>query len=305
MSISPARRLRLAAVVFIVAWFLLPELRRWIPPWLPFLALLALEANFLVAGLRERGAAPAPRGRRPPETDIDELGGEEWLVPTLVEVGTHQVWIPAELEADPPRPRPRPRPLLGPLEGLAVLAAVAVVLFVLVPGGGWNSLDESDQQRTEALLSAEAGRIAGHTARVRCDAEGKAVGIVQHADGLAEVGGTNAFLTPSICYRLHRLAADGDEGSFSQTARAIAVLAHEAWHLRGERNEGVVNCYAFQSGVELGQRLGLSEGTAARMMRQQLAENAITASSAPAYLVPPECRNGGELDLNPSTGRFP
>ncbi len=71
------------------------------------------------------------------------------------------------------------------------------------------------------------------------------------------------------------------------------------------RNEGVVNCYAFQSGVELGQRLGLSEGTAARMMRQQLAENAITASSAPAYLVPSECRNGGELDLNPSTGRFP
>jgi hypothetical protein len=71
------------------------------------------------------------------------------------------------------------------------------------------------------------------------------------------------------------------------------------------RDEGVVNCYAFQSGVTLGQRLGLSEGTAARMMRQQLAENAITAGSAPAYLVPPECRNDGPLDLNPTNRRFP
>ena len=83
------------------------------------------------------------------------------------------------------------------------------------------------------------------------------------------------------------------------------MLAHEAWHLRGEDDEGVTNCYAFQSGVALGERLGLSPGTAARMMRQQLAENPIQAKSAPAYLVPPECRNGGELDLAPGTGRFP
>jgi len=40
-------------------------------------------------------------------------------------------------------------------------------------------------------------------------------------------------------------------------------------------------------------------------MRQQLAENPLQAKSAPAYLVPPECRNGGELDLSPGTGRFP
>ena len=187
-----------------------------------------------------------------------------------------------------------------------MLAVLAVVLFVLVPGGGWNSLDEAEQERTEALLSAEAGRIAGHEARVHCDAEGEAVGIVQHADGVAEVGGTerrsDAGRSATGCYRL---AVDGDEGSFSQTARAIAVLAHEAWHLRGVRNEGVVNCYAFQSGVALGERLGLSEGTAARMMRQQLAENAITAASAPAYLVPSECRNDGELDLAPGSERFP
>ena len=176
---------------------------------------------------------------------------------------------------------------------------------MLVPDGGWDGLDQEDRAKTEALLAAEAGRIAGHEARVHCDARGETVGIVQHADGVAEVGGRNAYLTPQICYRLYQLAFKGDEGPFSQTARAIAVLAHEAWHLHGETNEGVTNCYAFQSGVTLGRRLGLSEGTAARMMRQQLADNATYGRSAPEYLVPQECRDGGRLDLVPGSSRFP
>ena len=203
-----------------------------------------------------------------------------------------------------PRPPARDR-LMARLEGIAVVAVLAFLLFVALPDGGWSGLDESDRDKTEALLSTEAARIAGHTARVRCDAGGDAVGVVQHADGLAEVGGTNAYLTPDICHRLYRLAFKDDDGAFSQTARAIAVLAHEAWHLHGESNEGVTNCYAFQSGVALGQRLGLSEGTAERMMRQQLADNATYAQSARAYLVPSECRNGGELDLAPRSDRFP
>ena len=306
-----ARRLRIAAVAAIVIWFFVPALQRSIPLWLPFLAFAALELNFLVAGLRERGTPRAPRGRSPQEADIADLGGEEWLEPVIVEVDGKDVWLPAQIEPDegeteepwePPAPRGR---LLPRLEGLAVLVVLGVVLFVLVPDRDWRGLDQADRGRTEALLSSEAGRIAGHAARVRCDAEGEAVGIVQHADGLAEVGGTNAFLTPELCYRLYRLAFENDEGAFSQTARAIAVLAHEAWHLRGETDEGVVNCYAFQSGVELGQRLGLSERTAARMMRQQLADNATTAGSAPEYLVPRECRDGGRFDRAPGNSRFP
>ena len=85
---------------------------------------------------------------------------------------------------------------------------------------------------------------------------------------------------------------------------AIAVSCFQP-DPKSESNEGVTNCYAFQSGVSLGERLGLSEGTAARMMRQQLADNAIYAQSARAYLVPAECRNGGELDLARAGNRFP
>ena len=127
-----------------------------------------------------------------------------------------------------------------------------------------------------------------------CEADANAMASLEDVGGRVEVE-----------YQLYRLAFKGDEGAFSQTARAIAVLAHEAWHLRGEDDEGVTNCYAFQSGVGLGERLGLSAGTAARMMRQQLAENPIQAKSAPAYLVPPECRNGRQLDLEPGVDHFP
>jgi hypothetical protein len=330
-SITLPRRLRIAAVVLIVAWFFLPGLQAWIPLWIPFFVYAALELNFLIMGLREPHV-PTTRGRIPQTKDIDELGGEGWLAPMLVRIEGQDVWIPAGGKSDeeveelieesrerllqgesahslwpqpPVAPIPRSQRLLARLEGVAVVAALAFVLFVLVPDRGWDGLDKADQAKTEALLSSEAVRIAGHAADVHCDARGDAVGVVQHADGIAEVGGRNAYLTPDICYRLYRLKYKGDEGAFSQTARAIAVLAHEAWHLHGETDEGITNCYGFQSGVELGRRLGLSEGTAARMMRQQLADNAIYAASAPEYLVPRECRNGGSLDLAPDNDRFP
>ena len=283
-SITLPRRLRIAAVVLIVAWFFLPGLQAWIPLWIPFVVYAALELNFLIVGVREPHV-PTTRGRIPETTDIEQFGGEGWLAPRLVRIEGQDVWIPAggksEEEVEelieesrerllqgepahslfpqpPPAEVPRRQRLLARLEGVAVLGALAFVLFVLVPDRGWNGLDKADQEKTGALLSSEAGRIAGHTAVVHCDARGEAVGVVQHADGIAEVGGINAYLTPDICYRLYRLKYKGDEGAFSQTARAIAVLAHEAWHLHGETDEGVTNCYAFQSGVALGRRLGLS-----------------------------------------------
>jgi hypothetical protein len=40
-------------------------------------------------------------------------------------------------------------------------------------------------------------------------------------------------------------------------------------------------------------------------MRQQLAENAGRSGTTAEYLVPPECRDGGSLDLNPNSTRFP
>ncbi len=118
------------------------------------------------------------------------------------------------------------------------------------------------------------------------------------------MGGDVAYLTPERCYDLYRLAFKGEVVS-SQTARAVAVLAHEAWHLRGIANEGETECYALQSGVVLGRRLGLSEERASQMMRQQLAENALRSGAGVEYVVPPECRDGGRLDLGLTSSGFP
>jgi hypothetical protein len=316
---SAAPLVRLGLGVFVVAWlFDVIGLRSMVPIWLPFLLALGLELNFFVGARRARARRP---NRLPQEVDV-EAGFDELL---LVRRGGEELWIPyagetdeeleeliaaarerAEEDADAP---PRAAPIQGPslrslLAGLAVIVALAAVVFVVDSRSGWNGVDPDDREQAEARFSAESSRIAGHPVTIRCDTSGRRVGAVQHSDGIAEVGGRNAYLTPERCFDLYRLAFE-DKVSSSQTARAVAVLAHESWHLRGVRNEAVTECYALQSGVELGQRLGLSEGTARRLMRQQLAENALRTGSSAEYRVSAECRDGGELDLHPSTSAFP
>ena len=83
------------------------------------------------------------------------------------------------------------------------------------------------------------------------------------------------------------------------------MLAHEAWHLRGVSDESTTECYALQSGVGLGRRLGLDEGTARQLMAQQLTENALRGAGSLEYRLTPECRDGGRLDLDPEGSSFP
>jgi hypothetical protein len=188
---------------------------------------------------------------------------------------------------------------------LAVVAFVAAVAWGIDVRRGWSALDAGTRTRVERVLSHQAQAIAGHPVTVRCDSKGKHVGVVQESDGLAEVGGTNAWLTPAICFRLYQLVDHKETHSFNPTGRAIAVLAHEAWHLQGVADEGVANCYAFQSGVEIGVRLGLSSSRARALMREQLATNGFDSSGDPRYLVPAGCRDGGRLDLHRSSKQFP
>ena len=270
---------RLALVAFVLAWILGPrELRSAVPIWVPFLIALGLEVNFFLGGLRREPAEPPDRGPQP--IDLERYGDEPWL------------------------PERRRGPVLGFLAGLGLIGALAVVLWAVETRTGWEAIDQEARVTAARLFSAEASRIARKPVSIRCDETGDFVGAVQHADGVASIGGDVAYLTPERCLDLYRLAFEGDVRG-SRTARAIAVLAHEAWHLRGERNEGTTECYALQSGVELGRRLGLSEETARGLMRQQLAENTLRRGSSPEYLVPPDCRAGDRLDLTPDDDSFP
>ncbi len=301
------RRLRIGVLALVIVYFFLPyDVQAVVPVWLLFLAALGLEVEFFVGGYRQRrsGVTPAKPDRGPQPRDLADLGAGGW----------RQEHDLPELPLFPPAwYSPRPVEIAEPArpswryvaEAAAGLALVAAILFYASRPHGWDAVSAQGKARTESALSREATMIAGHPAQVGCDESGRYVGFVQDADGVAEVGGGQAYLTPAICNTLYQLAFKHRVRSFSGTARAIAVLAHEAWHLRGVRNEGLANCYGFQSGVVIGTHLGLSESKARAMMREQLATNPADAGNNAQYRVPSGCHDGGSDDLRPDESGFP
>ena len=276
-----------------IGYFFLPYgVQVWIPVWLPFLAAVALEAQFFFGGYRARPAPASARDRGPQPQDLAEWG---WEPEFEDEEFTAYYDTPSE------EPRRYARHVA---EALVALAVVAGVLFLAVRPRGWNAVSAANQTRAEAVFSQAATRIAGHPAGVVCDTSGAHVGVVQDADGAAIVGGRTAYLVPRLCDALYQLRFKHRVRD-SLTGRAIAVLAHEAWHLNGVSNEGLANCFGFQSGVRVGVELGLSESRARMLMRQQLATNESDSGANTQYLVPPGCRDGGEYDLNPGSSSFP
>ena len=274
------RRLRLVVLALVVGYFFLPyEVQAVIPVWLLFAAALGLEVEFFVGGWwkARQGVERGPVDRGPQPRDLAELGPQydEYEPLTL---------FPSDWYSAPPATKRLVWRYVA--EAAAGLAIVAVVLYLAVRPSGWDAVSSANQAKAEAVFSREASRIAGHPTQITCDESGQQVGYVQDADGVAEVGGRQAYLTPAICDTLYQLAFKDRVRSFSRTARAIAVLGHEAQHLKGVRNEGLASCYGFQSGVAIGVNLGLSESRAREMMREQL----LSPPPSPAYRVPSDCR---------------
>jgi hypothetical protein len=281
--------LRVALVGFVLAWILGPsELRDNVPILLVFLVALGLELNFLVSALRGTPSRVPDRG--PQEVDRDRYG-----FPAI---------DPEDSEDDLYEPAERSGPFRRFAVGLALIGALVAAILVVDRNTGWDSVAGDERVEAVSRFSDEAARVAEKPVSIRCDEARDYVGAVQHADGVAIVGGDLAILTPEICLDLYRLAFDGEVRG-SRTGRAIAVLAHESWHLRGVGDEATTECYALQSGVELGRRLGLDEGRARQLMRQQLTENALRGAESIEYRLTSDCRDGGRLDLHPDDSSFP
>jgi hypothetical protein len=303
---------RVALVVFVLVWILGPsELRSLVPLLIVFLVALGLEINFLVGAVRSSSARSPDR--RPQDVDRDRFGFErEPDEIVVVGEGDSQVWLAVseeededEVEDEPWEPEPSARsPVRRFLVGLGLIVVLLGAIWFVESRTGWDSIDRETRIEATDRFAEEASLIAGKPVTIFCDESGDFVGAVQHTDGVAIVGGDHAYLTPERCHDLYRLAFE-DEVTGSRTGRAIAVLAHEAWHLRGESDEGRTECFALQSGVELGRRLGLSEERARQLMRQQLTENALRGAGSFEYRVPPECRDGGALDLDSASSTFP
>ncbi len=288
---------RIVALVFVVLWLFSTRLQSAVPFWLPFAILLATEVEFVVRGIRERrsGAPAEPVSRRLPGAADADLG---W-VESVDEAGE-----PILVPAAPREPRRRTS------GRLLLMLVVGVVLFAVAyrvdRNAGWSAVAGADRKRAEQRFTTEASRIAGRKVRVYCDDAYAFTGVGSDAAGVAFIPRALAFLEPTICRSLYRIAFEGAIGPRSEAAFAVTVLAHEATHLRGVRNEAETECYALQEGVELGRRLGLDASTARDLMVAQRARDLSDASVARLdYRLPAECRNGGSLDLRPNDPRFP
>jgi hypothetical protein len=341
MRLRPVWIWRLVLLGFALVYLASVRLQAAVPPLLPFLCAAAVEAQFFLTGLRSGGRRAPVRDSGPQPRDIDELGwasrtvtveqGEAELVLRPGEMEREEIadWLeqhreelaalgpghhelapietresPLSLSVPAPNRRPRRRTQVRVVQALAVPALLAGLFLLDTRAAHWQSLPASARHATIALLNDQATRIAGHRAQVICDVRGRHVGYVQDADGLAQVGGDKLWLTPQICYRLYRVEHTGRAGG-SSTGQAIAVLAHEAWHLHGESSEGVANCFAYQSGVRVGEALGLSAATARRLMHEQFADNPADFAATPQYIVPSGCHSGGSLDLHLDGRHFP
>jgi hypothetical protein len=298
---------RVALVAFVLAWILGPStLREAVPIVVVFLIALGLEVQFLVGALRNAPVEAPDRGPQP--IDRDRYGFEDAEDAEDAENAADAAVAKGARGEDEDEFAPAPSSLATAVRrfalGVAVIGILVGAVWLVESRTGWSSVSGDDRATAVARFSDEASRIAGKEVSVRCDEARDYVGAVQHADGVATLGGELAIVTPEICHDLYRLAFDDDVVG-SRTGRAIAVLAHEAWHLRGVADEGTTECYALQSGVELGRRLGLDDGTARQLMRQQLTENALRGAGSIEYRLTSECRDGGRLDLDAERGSFP
>ena len=189
--------------------------------------------------------------------------------------------------------------------------------------GAWDA----SARRLEWRLSSAARSIAGD-GLVRCSSpaewESEVKSDNRDSTGYVEqgyvIGGTTTMmLAPHVCFALDLLVRrdapqvrlrcmqrelrDGHAAcppSLADVALAIVTLAHEAEHAAGITNEARAECYARQVARGVARDLGLPPAQATRVGRY-----AAQRMTQPPEYRSKECRDGGKLDLDRSSTRFP
>jgi hypothetical protein len=191
----------------------------------------------------------------------------------------------------------------------ALLAAVVAAVLAI----GWVKHEDRihEQQRLAKIASLIAGRPVG----VHCPTflgdlmeVGGEAGTVQFDAAGHPANYTN--LAPETCDQLRHFShvdfscLDLHACGFPQfeAGWAAHTLAHESFHLRGYKDEGVAECYAMQDTAFVAERLGLSKHLA-KELQQWLYDKGF--HSEPTDYQSSQCYRGGPLDLTPQTPSFP
>ena len=196
----------------------------------------------------------------------------------------------------------------------AVAVAVVCCAGALV---GWR---QYEGRALEHRLAEIASDIAGREVRVHCQGRFGAALDVTGESGSVSFGpdGRPADVTDlkrDICRRLDRYPREHGGSKFAcvdtgtlcpldtlKSLHALQTLAHEAWHLAGQRSEAVTECYALQTTAQVASRLGSPDPeaqAAARAVFTQLYPR------MPADYQSTDCRDGGPLDRRPGSNVWP
>jgi hypothetical protein len=194
---------------------------------------------------------------------------------------------------------------------LVVVLALSAVAVYLGP--------YRERQRDETALGRIASVIAGRGVTVECAGAFATLTDVSSRDGSVEFGPDNtpadeAKLSGATCARLRSflagdvpglecLAVEADCSEEAERAAvAVNVLSHEAWHLRGVRNEAAAQCYALQTNADTALQLGASPDEAAAIASWV---DRRVQPALPSEYRTSECRDGGPLDLQPERTAWP
>src|SRR3954447_7452406 len=169
----------------------------------------------------------------------------------------------------------------------------------------------------ERIAEQVARRLTGHDASVRCGALWDAPSNVLGITPLLRGRSFDYFLMrPAECTYLawfHEapLRWDPQTCSAHDCARipgivmALAVVAHESYHVLGYSNEAQVECYGMQSIWFVANKLGAPVAEAQSLATLYETEMyPVRRTKTPTYWSA-ECRDGGKYDLRKSLARWP
>jgi len=196
-----------------------------------------------------------------------------------------------------------------------------LVLLVLVAALlGLFLFQKHSKAAEESRLAAIAGEIARRPVSIHCQgAVGEALDVTAEA-GSVEFDASGhpadvADIKRKVCQRLQDFPKVRTSAKFAcldtpsrcdasvvNEAIALDVLAHESWHLEGNQNEAVTECYAEQTVGFVATKLG-SDDVQARGLARLV--HLLVCPQMPDEYRSGECRDGGALDLRPASPAWP
>ena len=196
-----------------------------------------------------------------------------------------------------------------------------LVLLVLVAAlAGLFLFQKHGKAAEESRLGSIAGEIARRPVSIHCQgAVGEAIDVTAES-GSVEFDANGhpadvADIKRKVCQRLQHFPKARTSTRFAcldtpsrcdasvvNDAIALDVLAHESWHLEGNRNEAVTECYAEQTVGFVATKLG-SDDVQARGLARLV--HLLVYPHMPDEYRSAECRDGGALDLRPGSSAWP